>query len=465
MDRFDLLVIGAGPGGMSAAIQAAESGLRVAVLDEQARAGGQIYRDIERASRQRGELLGKEYTAGAVLTEALKHPAIEHITNAVVWAIEPGYRVFYTQEGKADKLNAEKLVLATGALERPMPLPGWTLPGVITAGAAQIMLKQSGMVANKAVLVGTGPLLYLVASQLIRAGSPPFALIETQSRRDLFGAASHWLGALRGWRYLLKGMSMLSRIRRAGIPRYTAATELVIEGEQRATAVRFKSGNKTHRIACETVCLHHGVVPNTQMARSLDIGHLWHNSQHCFVPELDRWGESEIAGVFIVGDGAGIGGAKLAELKGQLTAIRIAEQTGRLNSLEAAQAAHALKAKINAEQAVRPFLEVAYPPCAEALLPTDNTIVCRCEETTAGDIRRTATLGCIGPNQTKAFARAGMGLCQGRNCGLTVTALLSDSNRQTQQATGYFRIRPPLKPLTLGELATLDQQNTSSEVL
>ena len=100
---------------------------------------------------------------------------------------------------------------------------------------------------------------------------------------------------------------------------------------------------------------------------------------------------------------------------------------------------------------------MAYPPYAHAVSPADTTVICRCEEVTAGEIRGYAKLGCLGPNQTKAFGRAGMGPCQGRYCGLTVTALLAEANRQTPNETGYYRIRPPLKPVTLGELAEMEQ--------
>ena len=116
-----------------------------------------------------------------------------------------------------------------------------------------------------------------------------------------------------------------------------------------------------------------------------------------------------------------------------------------------------LRRALARELAVRPFLDAAYPPYSAALQPTDSTVVCRCEEVTAGSIRGYAKIGCLGPNQTKAFGRAGMGPCQGRYCGLTVTALLADANGQSPDETGYYRIRPPLKPVILGELAAMDE--------
>lgn len=457
MTKHDLAVIGAGPAGMAAAAQAAELGLSVTVLDEQARPGGQIYRDVGRVASLRGDILGKDYTYGAALTAGLRHDAIDHISGAVVWAIEDGFRISYTKDVRGAQVAADRVLLATGALERPMPLPGWTLPGVMTAGAGQILLKQSGVLAQNAVLVGCGPLLYLIAAQMVRAGTPPAAMVETQTRSDIVRAARHVGGALRGWPYLLKGLKMLAEITRAGVPRYTGATDIAIEGSDKAEAVTFTKGGRTHSIGCDTVFLHHGVVPNTQAARSLGVSHTWDTGQSCFVPSADDWGESDVPGVFIAGDGTGIGGAKAAEATGRLAALKAAEDLGRLTVSQRDQHATPLRTALARELAARPFLDRAYPPYAQAVSPADATVICRCEEVTAGDIRGYAKLGCLGPNQTKAFGRAGMGPCQGRYCGLTVTALLAEANRRTPDETGYYRIRPPLKPVTLGELAAMEQ--------
>lgn len=457
MVKHDLVIIGAGPAGMAAAAQSAELGLSVTLLDEQLRAGGQIYRDVDRASPSRGNILGTDYTDGTRLTEDLRQSGVEHISGAVVWAIEDEFRISYTCNGRGAQIEADRILLATGAQERPMPIPGWTLPGVMTAGAGQILLKQSGIVAQGAALVGSGPLLYLIAAQMVRAGKPPAAMIETQARGDMLRALRHVSGALRGWPYMAKGLNMLAEIKRAKVPRYTGATQIAVEGEGKAEVVTFTHKGRRRRIACETVYLHHGVVPSTQAARSLGISHRWDAAQGAFVPELDAWGQSDVEGVFIAGDGAGIGGAKAAEHAGRLAALKVAENAKRLPPQHCNRMATPLRGALVRELAARPFLDAAYPPYAAALHPADKTVICRCEEVTAGDIRSYAKLGCLGPNQTKAFGRAGMGPCQGRYCGLTVTALLADANGRSPDETGYYRIRAPLKPVTLGELAAMEE--------
>ena len=440
---------------MAAAVEAAALGLSVCVLDEQPRPGGQIYRDVERVGAQRAAILGKDYARGAELAAALRRAGVDYLPGAVLWAIEEGFTLSFSREGQGAQLAARRVLLATGALERPMPLPGWTLPGVMTAGAGQILLKQSGLVARRAVLVGSGPLLYLLAAQMVRAGTPPAALIETQGRADMRRAMPHVGGALRGWPYLAKGVRMLAEIALARVPRHTGATDIVIDGTDRAEAVRFACAGRAHRISCDTVLLHHGVVPNTQAARSIGVSHRWDAGQACFRPLIDDWGRSDVPGVFIAGDGAGIGGARAAEVAGRLAAVGVACDAGRMPQAEADRRAAPHRAALSRELAARAFLDTAYPPHAEALAPADTTVICRCEEVTAGQIRGFAALGCLGPNQAKAFGRAGMGPCQGRYCGLTVTAVLAAANGRSPDDTGYFRIRPPLKPVTLGELATM----------
>ncbi|MCQ0091263.1 NAD(P)/FAD-dependent oxidoreductase [Roseovarius sp. M141] len=456
----DLIIIGAGPAGMSAARRAAEAELSVLLLDEQPAPGGQIYRDVDRASAARGDILGKDFTVGKTLTKALGHERITHVKGAVVWQIEDGNRVAFTQDGKAALATGQRILLATGALERPMPVPGWTLPGVMTAGSAQILLKQSGITCARAALVGSGPLLYLVAAQMVRAGVPPLALIETQTKSDLTRSLRHFGGALRGWPYLLKGLRMLVALRRASIPRYVGATHIAIEGDQYAQGVAFRIGNTKHRIACDTVLLHHGVIPNTQAARSIDVPHRWDDVQSCFAPECDEWGRTAVATVFIAGDGAGIGGAKAAAYAGEISALEIARDLNKMTEMARDSTARNLRRNLASERAARPFIDSAYPPYAGALKPADDTIICRCEEVSAGDIRRMAGLGCLGPNQTKSFGRSGMGPCQGRYCGLSVTQILSDANNISPSETGYYRIRPPLKPITLGEIATMVKSET-----
>lgn len=453
-DRCDIAIVGAGPAGMSAAVTASRHGASVAVLDEQPAAGGQIYRSITSAPAQRVAILGPDYADGRTLAESFRSCAARHITNASVWQVTPGGEVHYLQQGSVRTLKAQRIVLCSGAMERPFPIPGWTLPGVLTAGAAQILLKSADVVPSEpVVLAGCGPLLYLLAWQYVRAGVPIRALVDTTSREDYSRALPHVWGALAGWRQLKKGLGLIRSLRSAAVPVHSGATDLAVEGREAVTALAFKAGGTPHRIETSTVLLHQGVVPNTQFTWSLRASHRWNEAQLCWQPQADIWGALDVPSISVAGDGMGIGGAAASALQGRLAALGALHSLNRIAQVERDRLAAPLLSQLRSELRIRPFLDALYRPRKENRVPADNVIVCRCEEVTAGAIRQTVELGCLGPNQAKAFGRCGMGPCQGRQCGLTVTELIADARGISPAEVGYYRVRPPIKPISLGELA------------
>jgi NADPH-dependent 2,4-dienoyl-CoA reductase/sulfur reductase-like enzyme len=163
-----------------------------------------------------------------------------------------------------------------------------------------------------------------------------------------------------------------------------------------------------------------------------------------------------VAQIYVAGDGAGIGGAPAAALRGEIAAIGAAAKLGRIDQGTAVAAAAPIRARLRRALATRPMLDALYRPRPTVLTPENDTIVCRCEEVTAGQIRTAAEVGIAGPNQVKTFTRCGMGPCQGRQCGHSVSAILARATGATMDEIGFYRIRPPLKPITLGELASIE---------
>jgi NADPH-dependent 2,4-dienoyl-CoA reductase/sulfur reductase-like enzyme len=350
-------------------------------------------------------------------------------------------------------IEAKALILAIGAQERPVPFPGWTLPGVLTVGAAQILLKNAGQIPAKPVwIAGSGPLPLLYATQLLKAGGKIAGFLDTTPPGQWWSALPHLPGALRAWDELLKGLKWKMQLR--GVIR--GVSEIEALGRERVEALRYRTrGGKSETVQAETVLVHEGVVPNIHVPLSLDCEMAWNPAQECYAPRVDRWGESSVRDLFIAGDGAGIGGARAARLRGEIAALGVAAKLGRIGDDQAESEAGAIGHKLSRELAVRPFLDALFRPRPEIFAPCDETVVCRCEEITAGEIRALAAVGQPGPNQIKAASRAGMGPCQGRQCGYTVMRLLCAAQNRGPAEVGFYHIRPPLKPVTLGELASL----------
>lgn len=449
--EVDLIIVGAGPAGMAAARTMANNGARVLLLDQQARPGGQIYRGLDESP---AGYLGRDYAAGAGLIAAMDAPEITHEGGARVWRIEEGPRVLWSRGGETHVSAGRALLLAGGAQERPVPFPGWTLPGVMSAGAAQILMKSAGMLPRGAILAGSGPLLYLVASQLIHAGAPPVALVETQTRAMMARAAWHLPGALRCSPVLVKGLGLLRRIRAAGVPQYTGAGGFRVEpGKDGEITFHFTAKGRAQQITAPLLLTHQGVVPATHMSRAAGVSHRWNQTQQAYQPEVDEFGRTNVAGIHIAGDGAGISGAEAAAFAGELAALDILRQAGRIPGDAFEARAAPVRKVLKRARAVRPFLDAAYAPPADVLAPEGETIVCRCEEITAAEIRQSVTEGAAGPRQVKTATRAGMGPCQGRMCELAVRGIIAACGGTPEVP----RARSPITPVSLGEMAALAQ--------
>lgn len=459
MSTVDLLIIGAGPAGMAAAVTGRRHNLDVVVVDDQPAPGGQIWRAVETVSAtSRGARLGESYLSGAAAAGTFRASGATYLPSTQVWQIEPGWRVLLTQAGKARTITARAVVLATGAQERPVPFPGWTLPGVLTVGAAQVLLKTADEIPDKPVwIAGCGPLPLLYMTQLLAAGGKIAGFLDTTPRGRLAAALPHLPRAFRNVGDLAKGLGWTLALRRAGVPVIRHVANIMAEGEGRLRSLRYSTEDgRAASVPVDVLLVHEGVVPSIHAPLALGCAVAWNKAQHCYVPVLDAWGETSQPGVFVAGDGAGIGGVKAAELRGHLAALKVAVAMERLEPHDADRQARALHRDLAHELALRPFLDTLYSPRAQALAPVDETVVCRCEEVTAGELRARAALGRPGLNQIKALTRAGMGPCQGRMCGYSVMNLVAEVQKRPIADVDFFRIRPPLKPVTLGELAGLD---------
>jgi NADPH-dependent 2,4-dienoyl-CoA reductase/sulfur reductase-like enzyme len=473
-ERYEMVVVGAGPAGLAAATSAAQLGAATLVVDENAGPGGQIYRAVTSTPVTTRATLGEDYWRGAALASAFAGSSASYARGATVWSVGPafdesgrsdGLEVGLSLRGSARLIQAREVVVATGALERPFPVPGWTLPGVMTAGAAQIALKSSGLIPDgRVVIAGCGPLLYLLTAQLRAAGANIIALLETTPRANWAQALRYAPDFLRS-PYLAKGLKLLWGARR-GLRIVGGVTGLEALGNGRLTEVAFRRGAKEERLACDLLLLHQGVVPNINLSNAVGCAHDWDEGQLAWTPRVDEWFLSTVPGVSIAGDGAGIAGAESAPLRGRLAALAAAARLGLIATEERDRRAAPVRAELARASRGRQFLDALYQPTKPFRIPArDDVVVCRCEEVTAGKIRETVALGVVGPNQMKSFLRCGMGPCQGRLCGLTVTEMIAEARGVPPQEVGYYRLRPPVKPVTLAELAALPKTEAATRAV
>jgi len=452
-ERYDVAVVGAGPAGLAAAHLCARSGLDCVLLDDQPAPGGQIYRAVAASPLPRDTVLGPDYWRGEALVRAALESGAHHVAGASVWGLPREGEIAVSIAGGSRLLRASRVILATGALERPFPIPGWTLPGVMTAGAAQILLKSSALVPHgRTVLAGCGPLVWLLAWQYLNAGVRLEAILDTTpqaNRRRALGELASFAASP----YLAKGLRLMLAVRRA-LRVVGGVVELRAEGSGRVEAVAYRTARgQEARLPVDALLLHQGVVPNVNLAMSANVAHRWSDAQACWVPVLDDYGASDVAGLALAGDGAGIAGAEAAEARGRLAAIAaIRSLKGEPSLAEEEKAARRSLARFERGRA---FLDLLYRPAPQFRRPRGGTLVCRCEEVNTEQIVDAVALGCPGPNQLKAFLRCGMGPCQGRLCGLTVTELMAEARGVSCAEIGYYRLRPPVKPITLAELAGL----------
>lgn len=452
-ESYDVAVVGAGPAGLAAAALCAQAGLRCVLFDDQQNPGGQIYRGVTDSLFARDTVFGADYWRGEALVRAALDSAAHYASGATVWGLLRPQEIAVSISGVTRQIRAGRIILATGAIERPFPIEGWTLPGVMTAGAAQILLKTSGLApSGRTVLAGCGPLLWLLAWQYLNAGVRLDAILDTTSSAN-WRRAAHHAAAFAASPYLAKGVRLMLAVRRA-MRVIAGVVEIKGEGSDRLEAVSYRTrSGKLERLPADTLLLHQGVVPNVNLALSANVAHRWSDTQLCFVPRVDPFGTTDMPHIAIAGDGAGIAGAEAAEARGRLAGIAAVRALSGKNVL--ADEERATRRALQKYERGRAFLDLLYQPADDFRRPRGDVVVCRCEEVTARQILGTVALGCPGPNQMKAFLRCGMGPCQGRFCGLTVTELIAQARERPCAEIGYYRLRPPVKPVTLGEIAGL----------
>lgn len=420
-EQFDVLVVGGGPAGIAAAVRAAERGERVGIVDENAALGGQIWR--------RGTSEQPHHSAASSWIARLNTAgAVVRCGKRVFHQPEPGVLL---AEGLDDacELRYRNLILATGARERFLPFPGWTLPNIMGAGGLQAMVKSGLPIRGKRVVVaGTGPLLLAVAAYLRKCGADIPVISEQASWRQL---ARFGMALIRYPGKIAQGFGLRKEI--AGIPLKASSWPLAAHGKRNLEAVTISHAGKSETVECDYLACGFHLVPNTELATLAGC-----RIRDGYV-QVDAFQQTNMDGIFCAGEPTAIGGVDLAVTEGQIAGLAAAGKSWEAQALFSKRKKFRRFARLLDETfGLRPELRS---------LPSAETLICRCEDVPYSRLREHTTW-----RSAKLHTRCGMGPCQGRICG-PASQFLFNWNPDS--------VRPPVLPARVEDLAA-QQQSTGT---
>jgi len=490
--RTGIAIIGAGPAGLTAAVTAADAGCAVCVLDLGERPGGQFWRF--------GPATGDgRFHHGWPAFTALRERFAAHVAAGRI-DYRAGHAVFHVgrpRDGGVFRVHAvaddrrrehaaveaAAVVIATGAYDRQLPVPGWTLPGVMSAGAAQALLKGSAVVAGRRVVVaGSGPFLLPVAAGLAQAGARVVAVVEAGQPLEYL---RHPARVAATWRKLPEAGGYLARLARHRVPLLSRHAVVAAHGDERlhsVTVVRLgpaweRVPGSERTLEADVLAAGYGFVPQVELLAEAGAGLRAAAGEGAFAAVVGPDQQTTVPGLFAAGETTGVGGADLARIEGLIAGRAAASAAASALGRAAGNAAGALghdrrtdrqRAALRRFAAVMDRVHAVQPGWTG--WPDDDTVVCRCEEVTVGRLRAAIDLGADDVRSVKLLARPGMGWCQGRICGQAVAALSAkhsgysdhegsaerdDATQDAERAVSRPLAQPvPLR--VLAELATGD---------
>lgn len=451
---LDVLVVGAGPAGLAAACAARSRGASVEVIDERPLAGGQFFKQI--APSQQASKLDRQFRDGAALISRVAAMGVTLTSDAYVWGAFGPQEIGVIVNGASVVFRPRQIVLATGAYEYTAPFPGWTLPGVMTTGAAQTLARAYGIApGERVVIAGNGPLNLQVAAELVTGGATVVAVLES-ARRPGFSRWRELLAATREAPGLIRdGAAYLATLRAAKVPVVWNAHHLEAHGHGRLETITYRSDGKALTLSCDTLCVGYGFSPTTDIARTLGCAHSFVDRGVGYLAtDTGADGQTSVEGVFAAGDGARTGGARVALARGTLAGHAAADALGlQPNAETETSLAAARRALTRAERFQSALWTIfAAPTPRIADLPRD-TIVCRCEDVTQGALIDQLAAGHDTLASIKRNTRLGMGRCQGRNCAASCAKLIEELTGRPREVMHFLAPRVPVRPTPLAALA------------
>ena len=456
----DILVVGGGAGGLNAARSAALTGARVLLVDERPLPGGQYYKQpLAIRALVAENALDPQFAGGRALIEAAEAAGVATLRDARVWgAFEPLELLILDNVG-CRSCRPKRLIVAAGAYERGLPIPGWTLPGVMTTGAAQTLLRSYRVLAGARILIaGNGPLNIQVALELARAGAEIVAVAELAQRLSFrmlpaFGRmlANRPALTLRGARYL-------AELRQRRIPvLYESVLAEVTAGAGGLSGLVKRwpvtPGDTGRRFEADAICMGYGFMPSNEILRALGCAHRFDPVRGHLVTERNAEQRTSVPEVYAVGDCAGLGGAPAAEAEGIIAGLAAARSLGCTPSADQHRSEARARAALARHRRFQQGLwQIFQAPRLTTELATPDTMVCRCEELSLSEIEADFEPGFHSIGALKRRTRGGMGRCQGRYCGPILTALSAAREGRALEEAGHWAPRPPITPIPIGQI-------------
>ena len=471
----DIAIVGAGPAGLAAALTLNKLGAGVTILDELPVTGGQV------GHLQPGDFLDGTSSARqsarveAVFREVSARADIEwRLQSSVFGSSRPsGYRV--SDRGPSHELwiqgpqgisllHANAVLMAPGSHERPFAFPGWTLPGVMGAGAIQTFVRGQRLPGERFALVGSHPFQLRVADELLNAGAPLAAVVFTQRRRRALATIADPLVALRHPRALRDLTQMFRRIERANVPVIFGHAPIRTDGAGRVESVTIASlrldgspdRNRTRQIECDCLGIAHGWMASSELVRQAGAKVHWNEYAGGWLAAHDEWLQSSVQGLFVAGDVTGVEGADAACEKGRIAALGMLRSLGRLDAAAACEKAAPSRRRLKRIRQFTSLVELFARPPAQLALETmsDDTMLCRCQSISCGELRRALIdhAYVTSADAAKSLCGVGMGRCQGRMCGEDAARIVASVRGSSVEEVGPFQARAPIKPVLLATL-------------
>jgi D-hydroxyproline dehydrogenase subunit alpha len=479
--RCDVAVVGGGPAGLAAAAQLGRAGADVVLLDEAPSLGGQYFK------RRQGAVLascGDYRPAGSRLIADVRQAGVRCLTGRLVWGVDDDDTTLLTADtvsGAGLAIAPRACLVATGAYERAVPFPGWQLPGVVTPGYALHLATCDRIPLGQHVVVaGTGPFLLAAACAVLQAGGGVAAVVELNRPywpgtaalaaarfparlRELAGYAAtlarHRVPVLQGRRVLAAEGDGHVREVLLGPRAHTAADSGPAGSPPMSPASASPASvPRTRRVPVDGLAVGFGFRPASELLRLLGADTAQDELGDVF-PRLDEFGRTSVPGVYAAGEASQIAGMRAALAGGRLAAAAIAADLGLPAPPTGPQ--RAATARLAAERRFAALTARLYPVTpADCVTMPDDTLVCRCEGVRAAELRRAGALGRHDLNAVKAATRAGMGPCQGRQCGTAAMALVAAAGGavSVQAAAPAFAARMPVKPVPVTAVTGTEQE-------